>query len=164
MKNSGFKPKLLPDPQRQIKEEMKLAKLRQRALNRSRTGAIGSYYEGEWVPSKWELEWKKKLRILENAGKIKDLRKEVITFYIYNEFGEKKSLQIEIDYCFYHVNWKKNCRWDAKPPKVVHTKHGRKYPQKIHSGWLTRFEILKFCEPEHDYRILEKGRPEEIDF
>lgn len=160
MKRSSFKLKL-PDPQKQLKEAYKEAKRQARLLGlkgRSRTGAIGSYYEGEWIPSKWELECKKYLRFLEKAGKIKDLSKETITYTVYNENGESRTEKIEIDFCFFHNELNRPCRWDAKPPKVAHTRQGRRYPQKVHELWKFKFEQLKFCQPDYDYRILEKGR------
>lgn len=166
MKRSPFKHKH-PDPQAQLKAEHKLLKMRERALGikgRSRSGARGQYFEDEWIPSQWELACRKQLRWMEKAGKVENLRKEVVTFVIYNAEGTPKVLQMEIDLCFFHKDLNRECRWDAKPPKVVHTKWGRRYPQKLHAEWLFKFELLKFCQPNYDYRILEKGRVTELDF
>lgn len=160
MKRSGFKRKApMTDAQRQVYEAHREVKreMQRLRISRSRTGAIGSYYNGEWIPSKWELECRKKLHWMEKAGEIENLRKDTITFSVFNSGGLEKKLQIEIDFCFYHKGLSRHCRWDAKPPKVVHTRHGRRYPQKIHAGWMERFELLRFCEPDYSYRILEKG-------
>ena len=174
MKRSGFKNKVLTSAQRQIKEETKkwkrdikllswhnseLANSKGRRANGSRSGARGQYYKGEWIPSQWQLECLKILELREKAGEITDLvSQEDVQFKIYNEAGEVLELKINIDFCFFDKSINRRCRWDAKPPKTVHTKHGKKYPQKLHEGWLQRFEILKFCQPDFDYRILEKGK------
>lgn len=167
MRRSGFKNKVLTPAQRQIKEETKKWKqdLKQLSVKTgfnqrsgSRSGARGQYYKGEWIPSQWQLECLIMLEWRERAGQITDLESQNrIPFTIYNEAGEPLTLEIEIDFCFFDKNINRPCRWDAKPPKVTHTKSGRKYPQKIHADWNTRFDILKHCQPDYDYRILEKG-------
>jgi hypothetical protein len=166
VKRSAFKRKE-PDPQAQIKEAHREYKKRSRLLGgrgRSRTGAIGSYHEGQWVPSQGQLGAYKMLQAMERKGVIKDLvHEEVITFKLFNEFGQVKTEQINIDYVFFHNGINKSCRWDWKPPRVVHTKQGRKYPRKIHADWFKRFELLQFCQPDHDYRILDKESYEWID-
>lgn len=167
MKRSPFKRKLLTPAQVQLREETRKYKqdLKASSLstgynkrNGSRSGAKGQYYKGEWIPSQWQLECLKILELREKAGEITDLTsQEDIRFKIYNEAGESLELNINLDFSFFDKSINRHCRWDAKPPKVVHTRHGRKYPQKLHEGWLQRFEILKFCQPDYDYRILEKG-------
>lgn len=168
MKRSGFKNKVLTSAQRQIKEETKKWKqdLKQLSVKTgfnqrsgSRSGARGQYYKGEWIPSQWQLECLKVLELREKAGEIIDLvSQEDIQFKIYNEAGEVLELKINIDFCFFDKSINRRCRWDAKPPKVVYYRSGKAYPQKIHAEWLLRFEILKFCQPDYDYRILEKGK------
>jgi len=162
MKRSAFKPKLpLTPAQQQIKEETRRWKADMRSLGKtqgSRTGARGQYYKGEWIPSQWQLECLKLLELRETAGEILDLQSQVdISYVVYNEAGETRSYNINIDFCFFDKNINRHCRWDAKPPKVVHTKSGRKYPQKIHAEWNLKFDQLKFCQPDYDYRILIKG-------
>lgn len=121
-------------------------------------GAVGQYHEGEWVPSKWELHCKQILRAMEDAGRIENLRKEILSYTIYNDADEARVEKIEMDFCFYHKELKRECRWDAKPPKTAHTKRGRNYPQKKHASWFVRYEQLKFCQPDYFYQILEKGK------
>lgn len=161
MRRSQFKPKILTDAQRQIKEEWRKHKADLRAIGqagKSRTGARGSYHNGTWVSSQWELECLKMLELRQEAGRIKDLKhREIITFSLYNEAGQRHKLQIEMDFTFFDLDINRYCRWDAKPPKVVHTKSGRKYPQKIHEAWLQRFELLQFAQPDFNYRLLVKG-------
>lgn len=167
MKRSPFKAKVLTPAQRQLKDEHRKYRQDLKALSQqtgfnkrsgSRSGARGQYYKGEWIPSQWQLECLKMLELREKAGEIADLiSQEDIRFKIYNEAGQALELSINIDFTFFDKSINRQCRWDAKPPKTVHTKHGKKYPQKLHEGWLQRFEILKFCEPDYDYRILTKG-------
>jgi len=161
LKNSGFlKPKKLTDAQRQLREAYKLGKVKLR----SRTGAIGSFYEDQWVPSQSQLGCYKLLKQMERQGKIQDLKhQEQIAFSVFREDGLRKVIQINIDFVFFHRGINRPCRWDWKPPRVVHTKNGRRYPQKIHEGWFERFELLKFCEPDFDYRILTKESYDWID-
>lgn len=160
MKRSGFKRKEPEtDAQRQLREAHREAKRALGSLgrNRSRSGARGSYYNDEWIPSQWELECRKMMHWREKAGEVSNLRKEVITFKLLREDGLEKVLQIEVDLCFFHNGLKRECRWDAKPPRVQHTKWGRRYPWSLHREWLLKWELLQFAQPEYDYRILEKG-------
>lgn len=163
MRRSGFKHKApLTQAQRQIKEETRRWKADMRSLGKpqgsSRSGARGQYYKGEWIPSVWQLECLRALEWREKAGEIDGLvSQEDIKFKIYNEAGKYLDLCINIDFCFFDKSIKRYCRWDAKPPKIVHTKQGRKYPQKLHEAWLLKFDLLKFIQPDFDYRILEKG-------
>jgi len=172
VKRSAFKPKLpltpaqqqIKDETRRWKREVKLLAYHNSSLKKaysvsnSRTGARGQYYKGEWIPSQWQLECLKLLELRETAGEILDLQSQVdISYTVYNEAGETRSYNINVDFCFFDKNINRHCRWDAKPPKVVHTKSGRKYPQKIHAEWNLKFDQLKFCQPDYDYRILIKG-------
>lgn len=154
MKRSGFARKEpITEAQRQLREAYKLSKKK----GRSRSGAIGEYVDGEWIPSQWEKHCKAELMLMFKAGEITEPKKEVVTYKIFNEAGVFLVEQIEIDFCFYHNGLKRHCRWDAKPPRVQHTKHGRRYPQKLHAEWLHKFKHLQFCQPDFNYRILEKG-------
>lgn len=160
VKRSPLKRKILTPAQEQIREETRRWKMDMKALgqkSRGRSGALGQYHAGEWIPSRWQLECLKILELREKAGEITNLESQpIIPFTIYNEAGERMDLKIEIDFTFHDKNINRNCRWDAKPPKVVHTKHGRRYPQKLHAEWMLRFKLLQFCQPDFDYRILTK--------
>jgi hypothetical protein len=143
----------LTEAQKQLRDAYRQAKQK----GRSRSGARGEYVDGEWIPSQWEKHCKAELMLMYKAGEITEPTKQVITYTLFNEAGVGITEQIEIDFCFYHNNLKRHCRWDAKPPKVAHTKHGKRYPQKLHAEWLHKFKLLQFCEPDFNYRILEKG-------
>jgi hypothetical protein len=172
MKRSYIKPKApLTSAELQIRDEFRKYKQERRALiaanspllemrggTNSRSGARGRYHKGEWIPSKWQLNCLILLEWREKIGEITGLvSQDIIPFTVYNECGIPHQMTIEIDFCFFDKNINRPCRWDAKPPKVSHTRSGRKYPQKLHEAWLQRFELLKFCQPDFDYRILEKG-------
>lgn len=160
MKKSGFKRKpALTDAQRQQRDELLKWKRENRA--RGRSGALGSYHKGEYIPSRWQKECLIMLEWREKAGEISDLESQVdIPFTIYDQCGNPLDLMINVDFTFFDENLGRDCRWDAKPPKVVHTKHGRRYPQKLHEAWLLRWKLLQFVEPDFDYRLLEKGNCE----
>lgn len=162
MKQSPLKRKTEADPQAQIKEAHKEYKLRARAMGlggKSHTGSRGQYYKGEWIPSEWQLECLQLLEFREKIGEIVDLASQIdIDYTIYNERGQSMELTINMDFVFFDNNLNRSCRWDAKPPKVAHHKGGKSYPQAKHKEWLLKFKQLKFCQPDYDYRILEKGR------
>lgn len=160
MKRSAFKRKPPATPaQKQWRNERSEWRAKFGTKGRSSTGASGSRYKGEWIPSQWQLECLKLLEHREVNGEIEDLQSQItIEYTIYNEAGQSMTETIEIDFVFFDKTLNRHCRWDAKPPKVVHTKHGRLYPQNKHRDWLTRFKQLKFCQPDYDYRIIEKNR------
>lgn len=160
MKRSAFRHKL-PDPQQQIRDAHKEYKRRARAFGqggRSRSGARGEYHEGVWSSSQWELECKKFCLWRLRAKEISNYRyREIITYEIFRFDGLKITEQIEVDHCFYDEIMKREVRADSKPPKVVHTKQGKRYPWKLHEGWFVRWDQLKIIQPEFEYQIWEKG-------
>lgn len=155
--NYAAEKKYLSPNQQWAKAERDWAKENRRP-GKSRSGARGGYHKGEWIPSTWQLNCLKYLENLEKEGKIKDLESQVdLEFTIYNEAQQPMKLKLNMDFVFFDNRINRPCRWDAKPPKRVHTKWGKKNPWKIHEAWLDRYEILKFCQPDFNYRILEKN-------
>ena len=155
MKRSSLKRKEpLTDAQKQIKQHWKEFK-QGLGKGKSTTGARGKYYKGEWFPSTWELECYKLLELRELAKEIENLESHVILpILIKNDSGAILRLTIEVDFTYFDKNLNRHCRVDAKQPKTVHTKRGKRNLDNKRKDWFQRWQILQHLEPDFQYVIL----------
>jgi hypothetical protein len=155
VKRSGFKMKM-PDPQKQLKEALKLHKA---SFKGNTTGVISGrkcYEDGIRFDSHWEREVYRELKLRQAAGEIAFLEThKTIVFGIKREDGEQKPISINIDFEYYDVNLKEVVRLDAKQPKFrINKRTGTKTNlDNKRKDWLLKWEILKFLQPEFIYEI-----------
>lgn len=149
MKRSPFKTKALPDPQRQVKEEMKLAKIRARSMGLTRgprQRGRKCYEDGIRFDSLWERECYRELKLRMAAGEIKDLQTHV-PFEL--KVNGKLVCTIIPDFVYYDINLKRNVIADAKQPKKdIRTK--RKLDRE---GWHDKWKLLQALYPDYNYVI-----------
>lgn len=97
--------------------------------------------DSQWEAQKFiELLWR------ERAGEIKDLKDHVIiTFKVFNEAGDYKQFQINIDFEYFDKNLNRVVRVDRKSTK--------KLVKKNQADWLMRWDLLKFSQPDCMYEL-----------
>lgn len=96
--------------------------------------------------SQWEAEKYTELLWREKAGEITDLQDHlVITFKVYNEAGDFKQFQINIDFQYYDKLLNRPVRYDRKSSK--------KLVKKTQPDWLIRWDLLRFAEPDYQYEL-----------
>jgi len=98
--------------------------------------------------SEWEAEKYRELLMLEKAGLIEGLKDHlVITYKLFNEHGDSRQFQINIDFEYFDKELNRFVRCDRKSTK--------KLVKKVQPDWLLRFELLKLAEPEKDGKVIE---------
>ncbi len=136
-------------PQRQIREAyaQHKASLKPKA---KRIPSRKTYVEGVLCDSQWEAEKYRELLLLQRAGLIMNLEDhKTITFKIYNEAGDAKQFQINIDFEFFDKELNRWVRHDRKSTK--------KLVKRNQASWLHRWELLQFAEPYWQYELEYMG-------
>jgi len=96
--------------------------------------------------SQWEADKYIELLWLEKAGRVTNLQDhKIITFRIFNEAGNHKQYQINIDFEFFDKDLNRWVRHDRKSTK--------KLVKRNQAEWLARWELLKFAEPDFQYEL-----------
>lgn len=104
------------------------------------------YYKDILFDSTWELEGYKELEYRVLAKEITDLDDHVtVTYKVFNEAGDYKQFQINIDFQYFDKNLNRWVRKDRKSSK--------KLVKKNQEGWLLRWEMMKFAEPDFQYEL-----------
>lgn len=146
MKQSGFKRKPpMTEPQKQLREAYAAHKS---SLKRQpkRIPSRKAYVEGVLCDSQWEAEKYRELLLLQRAKRITNLEDhKTVTFKIYNEAGQYKQFQINIDFEFFDKDLNRWVRHDRKSTK--------KLVKRNQAGWLMRWELLQFAEPDFQYEL-----------
>jgi hypothetical protein len=151
----------LTDAQKQIKEAYRQAKveIKQYVKGKSTSGAKSCQWKGVKFKSEWERDVYKELYYKQQAKLIRDLDTHVIvTFPLYNEAGEVKKEQIEVDFTYFDIELNRSVRLDAKQPKFAVNKRTLKRTNldAKRKDWFLRWEWLQFSQPDHMYVILRK--------
>lgn len=105
------------------------------------------YYKDILFDSGWELQGYKELELRKLAGEIAGEIEthKVITFKLYNEAGDYKQFQINIDFEYFDKCLNRMVRKDRKSNK--------KLVKKRQPDWLIRWELLQLAEPDFQYEL-----------
>lgn len=144
------------EPQKQLRENLKLLKAGFKNKNTGQVRGRKCYQDGIRFDSEWERTVYRHLKLREAAKEIMDLETHVtVVFAIKRDDGSEMKLSISIDFEYYDYTLNRTVRLDAKQPKFrINKRTGTKTNlDNKRKDWMQRWEILKFLHPEYHYEI-----------
>lgn len=145
MKRSGFKHKQVVYAEDEIRKAFRVSKSSLKA-KRPRMKSRKVYVGDVLCDSQWEAEKYIELLRREKAGEITELKDHlVITFKVYNDRGDFKQYQINIDFEYFDKLLNRYVRCDRKS--------SAKLVKKVQPDWLIRWDMLKLSHPDFQYEL-----------